>query len=95
MLHRVLDNYLLVHISDVTSCTVRLDTGTYFRCFIVYSTTRYCHILVALPLENKDIIDGYRQNMPFKEPQRQCNIRNMSVSSCTVHDEASEICASI
>jgi hypothetical protein len=69
MLHRVLENYLLVHTSDVTSCTVQLDTGTYFRCSIVYSTTRYCHILVTLPLENKDIIDGQRQNMLFKEPQ--------------------------
>jgi hypothetical protein len=30
MFHRVLDNYLLIHISDVTSWTLQLDTGTYF-----------------------------------------------------------------
>jgi hypothetical protein len=32
------------HISDVSSCTVQLDTATYFWCFIVYCTTRHCHI---------------------------------------------------
>jgi hypothetical protein len=44
MFHRVPHNLMLTHISDDSSCTVQLDTGTYFCCFSMYCTTRYWHI---------------------------------------------------
>jgi hypothetical protein len=34
------------HISDVSSCTVRLDTDTYFWYVAKYSRTRYFHIFL-------------------------------------------------
>jgi hypothetical protein len=46
VLHRVLYNYILTHISDDSSCTVQLCISTYFWCFIVYCTFIYWHIFL-------------------------------------------------
>ena len=34
------------HISDVSPCTVQLDTDTYYCCFFMCCTTRYWHIFL-------------------------------------------------
>jgi hypothetical protein len=105
MLHSVLYNYILTHSYDVPSCTIELDTGTYYWCFVVYCTTRYWDIFLILhasddssyTIKPDTYIWFYIRNICqylvvqyMKKYQKY-----VPVCSCTVHDKASVICASI
>ena len=46
MLLHVLYIKIVTLISDVSSCTVQLDNGTYVCCFFMYCTTTYWHIFL-------------------------------------------------
>jgi hypothetical protein len=115
MFHRVLYNYILVHISHVSWSILRLDTGTYFWCFYIYCTTRYWHIFLMFlrVLYNyilahiSDVssctvqLDTVRYFWCFNKCQYlvvQFTMKHqfyVPIYSCTIHDEASEICASM
>jgi hypothetical protein len=73
-----------LHISDVSSCTLQLDTHIYFWCFIVYTTTRYSHVFVMFHRVLYNYILAHISD-----------VSSCTVYSCNVHGEASEICVSI
>jgi glycopeptide antibiotics resistance protein len=80
MFNRVLYNNILTHVFDVSLCTLQQDTHTYFWCFILYSTTRYWHIFLMF----HRVLEYTIKHQKY-----------VSISSCTVHDEISDICDSV
>jgi hypothetical protein len=65
-----------------------VDTGTYYWCFVEYCTTRYWHISLIL----YQVVYNYILSSCSVHGKNQ---KYVPISSCTVHDNALEICVSI